>query len=94
MKRTLLAITLLAAGPAFAGDIDPIGLERQPVAAVSRAQVLAELAAAQAADELARGELGGKVASATSSKSRGQVVAETRAAIEQGLVAQGEIGDL
>jgi hypothetical protein len=94
MKRTVLAIALLAAGPAFAGDIDPIGLESRTAATASRAQVLAELAAAQAADELARGELGVKAAPAPSSKSRAQVVAETRAAIEQGLVAQGEIGDL
>lgn len=94
MKGKLTLIALLAAGPAFANDIDPLALEKQAVAATSRAQVRAELAAAQAAGQLGYGELGPNVAYAESSKSRAQVIAETRTAIEQGLVAQGEIGDL
>lgn len=93
MKRKHLFVALLAAAPAFANDIDPLGLERHAGAsATSRAQVVAELRAAQAAGQLSSGEIGVAFTSEPSTKTRAQVVAETLEAARLGVLAsRGDI---
>jgi hypothetical protein len=93
MKRIHVFAALLAAAPAFANDIDPLGLEKAAGAsATSRAQVVAELRAAQAAGQLPRGEVGVAFAAEPSTKTRAQVVAETLEAARLGVLAwRGDI---
>jgi hypothetical protein len=90
-------LALLAAAPAFAGDVDPYGFEKEHfVSARARAEVHAELLQAQNAGTLpVAGEIGVKFVDAPSRKTRAQVVAETLEARRLGLLAnRGELGPL
>jgi hypothetical protein len=95
MKRTaVLAALLLAASAAFANDVDPNGFEKEHAQfSKARAEVVADLKAAQAAGELPVGELGVKPAVIVSTKSRAEVAADTREAARRGLLSgYGELG--
>jgi hypothetical protein len=89
-----LALSILASTPAWANDIDPFGFEKEHfIASRSRADVVADLQAAQAAGQLpVAGEVGVRFAEAPSTKPRAQVVAETREAARLGLLSYGEAG--
>lgn len=96
--KTLIAglIATIAAAGAFANDqFNGEAAYQQPVASTSgltRDQVRAELAQAQAADQIAYGEMGAKVAQGESSKTRAQVREETLKAQAEGtLLHNGEI---
>lgn len=79
MKSLVLLATLAVSGVAFANDVDPNGFEKQHFASsASRATVVAEFKAAQAAGQLPVGELGVKVKPEASLKSRAEVAAEAR----------------
>lgn len=94
-KSALVASLLLAPAFAHANDVDPFGFEKEHfIASKSRAEVVADLKAAQAAGQLpVPGEIGVRFADAPSIKSRAQVVAETRAAARLGLLGgYGELG--
>ena len=101
MKYKSLIVLLLAASPVLAGDIDyhndidPFGFEKEaPASTKTRAEVLAELKAAQAAGQtLAAGEVGFRFIDPPSTKTRAQVAAETREAGRLGLLSwRGEAG--
>ncbi len=97
MKRftPLLACAVLAfATAARANDVDPFGFEKEHfITSKSRAEVVADRQAAQAAGDLPiQGELGVRVAETRSVKSRAQVVAETLEAQRLGLLTYGEVG--
>jgi hypothetical protein len=95
MKRTLVLAALLVATSAFANDIDPFGMEKEHFQfSESRAEVKADLKAAQAAGQLpVFGEVGVKPVEIASTKSRAQVAAETREAARLGLLSSyGEAG--
>ena len=95
MKHKYLLIALLAAAPAFASDVDPLGLEKDHFSSTqTRSQVVADLKLAQQAGEVpVAGEIGVRFADAPSQKSRAQVVAETREARRLGLLDnRGELG--
>jgi hypothetical protein len=95
MKRTLVfAAALIAATSAFANDVDPFGFEKEVfISTKTRAEVLADVSVARAANQLPVGELGVKPVEIASVKTRGQVVAETREAGRLGLLSQyGELG--
>jgi hypothetical protein len=83
----------LAGGAAYANDIDPFGFEKEHfIASASRADVVSDLKAAQAAGQLlAPGEVGERFVDAPSVKTRAQVVAETREAKRLGLITYGEL---
>jgi len=87
-----LAVSILASMPAWANDIDPFGFEKEHfVASRSRAEVVADLHAAQAARQLpVAGEAGLRFADAPSTTPRAQVVAETREVARLGLISYGE----
>ncbi len=92
MKRNLFLAALLISSSVLANDIDPFGFDKQASpSAKSRAEVRAELKAAQIAGELPVGEIGKAVAVA-STATRAQVAAETREAARLGLLSYGEIG--
>lgn len=79
MKTLILALSLAFSGAAFANDVDPNGFEKQHFASsASRAEVVADLKAAQAQGQLPQGELGVKVQTFASTKSRAEVAAEAR----------------
>jgi opacity protein-like surface antigen len=81
MKRFVLAAAFLASvtGVALANDIDPNGFQKEHfVTSATRAEVSAELKAAQAKGEVGYGEVGAKVQSEPSTKTRAQVAAEAR----------------
>jgi Domain of unknown function (DUF4148) len=86
--------SLLVSGTALANDVDPFGFEKEHFAtSKSRAEVVGDLKAAQAAGELPiPGELGVKFVDAPSTKPRAQVVAETLEAARLGLLTYGELG--
>lgn len=86
MKRNLLFLTLLAAAPAYAGDIDiaPYGY----VSSVMRGAQQAAQAQPNAA--LVADETGRKFFDAPSTKTRAQVAAEAREAARLGLLSRGE----
>ena len=95
--KTLIAglIATIAATGAFANDqFNGEAFYQQPVVSTSgltREQVRAELAQAQAADEIAYGEVGAKVAQGQSSKTRAQVREETLKAQSEGtMLRNGE----
>jgi hypothetical protein len=97
MKRLIpvVAFAAMAVGTAArANDVDPFGFEKEHfISLKSRAEVVADLKAAQAAGQLPiPGELGVRVADEPSIKSRAQVVAETLEAQRLGLLTYGEIG--
>ena len=91
----VLALAALAFGTAVrANDVDPFGFEKEHfVSTKSRAEVVADRQAAQAAGDLpVPGELGVRVAATKSVKTREQVVAETLEAQRLGLLSYGEVG--
>ena len=95
--KTLIAglIATIAATGAFANDqFNGEAFYQQPVASTSgltREQVRAELAQAQANDQIAYGEVGTKVAVGESSKTRAQVREETlRAQATHTMLRNGE----
>jgi hypothetical protein len=95
MKSTLVLAALLVAHSAFANDIDPFGFEKEHFqSAKSRAEVSADLKAAQVAGQLpAYGEGGLRPIDEKSVKTRAQVAAETREAARLGLLrSYGEAG--
>lgn len=77
-----------------ANDVDPFGFEKEHfISSKSRAEVVADLKAAQVAGQLPiPGELGVRVADVPSIKPRAQVVAETLEAQRLGLLTYGEVG--
>jgi hypothetical protein len=90
-----IATLALALGTAaHANDIDPFGFEKDHfVTAKSRAEVVADLKAAQVAGQLpVAGEVGVRFVDVPSTKSRAQVVAETQEAQRLGLLTYGEAG--
>ena len=92
MQAIYIAIAAsLLASTAYANDVDPNGFEKQHfVTSASRADVVADLKAAQKQGLISVGELGAKVVAEPSSKSRDQVAAEARAAKH----VYGEVGDI
>ena len=95
MKRTVVLATLLVAtSAALANDIDPFGFEKEHFqVSKSRAEVGAELKAAQAAGQMPVGELGVKPVETKSTKTRAEVAADTREAARLGLLSgYGELG--
>lgn len=91
MKTLAFAAALLVSGAAFANDVDPNGFEKQHfVSSASRAEVTAELKAAQAQGLLPVGELGAKVIAQESIKSRAEVAADARNAAHR----YGEVADV
>jgi hypothetical protein len=94
MKNVLAIAALLLATSAYANDVDPFGFEKQHFqAATSRAEVKADLKAAQAAGQMPVGELGVKPAETKSTKTRATVAAEKREAVRLGLLSgYGELG--
>lgn len=80
MKSVLaFAAALLVSTAAFAGDVDPNGFEKQHFASsATRAEVVADLKAAQAQGQLPTGELGVKFVAEPSTKTRAQVASEAR----------------
>jgi Domain of unknown function (DUF4148) len=97
MKRLapLVAFAALAFGTAVrANDVDPFDLEKEHfVSSKTRADVVADLQAAQAAGQLpVAGEIGVRFADAPSTKPRAQIVAETLEAQRLGLLRYGEVG--
>ncbi len=94
--KTLIAglITTFAAAGAFASEFNGEASYQYPQAStssVSRAQVKAELAQAQAAGEVVYGETNFNVAQGESTKSRAEVHEETmKAAAEGKLLRNGE----
>ena len=94
--KTLIAglITTIAAAGAFANDdFNGEAYNARPQASassVSRAQVKADLAQAQAAGQVAYGEAGSKTSYALSTKSRAEVKAEFVRAREAGELGFGE----
>jgi hypothetical protein len=85
--------SVLAGGAAYANDIDPFRFEKEHfIASTSRADVVSDLKAAQAAGQLlAPGEVGERFVDAPSVKTRAQVAAETREAKRLGLITYGEL---
>jgi hypothetical protein len=89
VKSILVIASLLVSGSVFANDVDPNGFEQQHfISSASRAEVVADLKAAQQQGLLPTGELGVKFVDAPSSKSRAQVAAEARSAAR----SYGELG--
>jgi len=84
----------LAVTSVLADDVDPFGFEKEHfISSRSRAEVVAELRAAQARDELpVAGEIGVRFADALSTKTRAQVRAETLEAARLGVLRYGEEG--
>src|SRR5882672_1427730 len=78
---------------ALADDVDPFGIEKEHfISSKARAEVAADLRAAQAAGQVPiPGELGVKFVDAQSIKPRAQVVAETLEAKRLGLISYGEL---
>jgi hypothetical protein len=95
MKRiAVLATLLIATSAAFANDVDPMGFEKEHFQfSKSRAEVVADLRAAQAAGQMPVGELGVKPTEFKSAKTRAEVASETREAGKRGLLGgYGELG--
>jgi hypothetical protein len=95
MKRTfVLAALLIATSAALANDVDPFGFEKEHFqSSKSRAEVVTELKAAQAAGEMPVGQLGAKPVEIKSTKTRAEVAADTREAARRGLLSgYGELG--
>jgi hypothetical protein len=95
MKRTaVLAALLIATSAALANDVDPMGFEKEHFQfSKSRAEVVADLRAAQAAGQMPVGELGVKPTVIKSEKTRAEVAADTRDAARRGLLSgYGELG--
>ncbi len=91
MKTLVLLATLAVSGVAFANDVDPNGFEKQHfTASASRATVVAELKAAQAAGQMPVGELGVRVQPQASVKSRADVAAEARTSTHR----YGEVAEI
>jgi hypothetical protein len=89
MKSIVLIASLLAASVAFANDVDPNGFEKQhAIASATRADVKADLKAAQQQALLPIGELGVKSIDMPSIKSRAEVAAEA----SKGSHSYGELG--
>ena len=94
-SATAVFVSLVLSTAVRADDVDPFGFEKEHFnSSKSRAEVIADLKAAQAAGQLpVFGELGVRFADAPSVKSRAQVVAETREAARLGLLSgYGELG--
>jgi len=94
-KSAVVASLLAVSTFARANDVDPFGFEKeQLIAPKTRAEVVTDLKAAQAAGQLpVPGEIGVRFADAPSTKSRAQVAAETREAARLGLLTgYGELG--
>jgi hypothetical protein len=88
LKNLLAIAVLLLATSAYANDVDPFGFEKQHFqAATSRAEVNADLKAAQAAGQMPVGELGVKPVEFKSTNTRAAVAAETREAARLGLLS-------
>jgi hypothetical protein len=97
MKRLtpVVALVALAFGTAVrANDVDPFGFEKEHfISSRSRADVVAEFKAAQAAGQLpVAGEIGVRFVDPPGTKPRAQVVAETLEARRLGLLSYGELG--
>ena len=95
MKRTvMLAALFLATAAALANDVDPMSLEKEHRQfSKSRAEVVADRKAAQAAGQLPIGQLGVKPVETQTARSRAEVKAETREAGRRGqLSGHGELG--
>jgi hypothetical protein len=86
--------SMLVCTSVLANDVDPFGFEKEHfIASKSRAEVVADLEAAQATGQLPiPGELGARFVDVPSAKSRAQVVAETLEAARLGLLTYGELG--
>jgi hypothetical protein len=93
-KSTVVLASLLVSTSVLANDVDPFGFEKEHfIASKSRAEVVTDLRAAQAAGQLPiPGELGVRFVDAPSIKPREQVVAETLEAARLGLLGYGELG--
>ena len=91
---TVAFLVTFAAAGAFASEFNGEATYEHPQAStsgLSRAQVKAELSQAQAADQIAYGETGGKAAQGESTKTRAEVREETIKAASQGsLLRNGE----
>lgn len=94
VKSAVVLASLLAWAPVRANDVDPFGFEKEHfVTSKARAEVVADLKAAQANGELPiPGEIGVRPADVPSVKTRAQVVAETLEAARLGLLTYGELG--
>ena len=94
LTSTFALASLLISARVLANDVDPFGFEREHFfSSKSRAEVVADLRAAQAAGQVpVPGELGVKFVDAPSIKPRAQVVAETLEARRLGLITYGELG--
>jgi hypothetical protein len=91
MKSIVFAAAVLVSGVALANDVDPNGFEKEHFqSSASRAEVIAELKAAQAKGLLPQGELGVKVVEQASTRSRAEVAAEARASAHR----YGEVADI
>jgi hypothetical protein len=84
---------LVVATSTFANDVDPFGFEKEHfITSKSRAEVVADIQAAQAAGQMpVFGEIGVRFVDAPSVKLREQVVAETLEARHLGLITYGEL---
>ena len=93
-KSAAALFSMLVCTSVLANDVDPFGFEKEHfIASKSRAEVVADLKAAQATGQLPiPGELGVKFVDAPSTRSRAQVVAETLEAARLGLLSYGELG--
>lgn len=99
-QRNLIALAVLGASSlgalaqtAYAGELRGEIATAASVAhgsSASRDQIGATAAAALAAGEIGRGEIGYQLASADSHKTRAAVSAETRYALAHGLVQRGD----
>jgi Domain of unknown function (DUF4148) len=79
MKTAILFASLLVSSAVYANDVDPNGFEKQHfVSSATRAEVVADLKAAQQQGLLPIGELGVKIIAEPSTKTRAQVAAEAR----------------
>ncbi len=92
LKSKFVVALSLAVGStaALAGEIYPLADTANLGRALTRAEVLADLAQARANDEIIYGERSVQFASAPSVKTREVVRAETREAIRMGRIVYGE----
>jgi Domain of unknown function (DUF4148) len=91
VKTIVILASLLVSGAVYANDVDPNGFEKQHfVSSASRAEVVADLKAAQEQGLLPIGEAGVQTADVSSNKTRAQVAAEARHVKH----VYGEVGDI
>jgi len=94
VKGALAFASIVVVASVRANDIDPFGFEKEHfITSKARAEVVADLKAAQASGQLpVAGEIGVRAIDTPSIKARAQVVAETLEAARLGLLTYGELG--